>query len=144
MSELFNRGAFEQIVVYSVSEPRLKAKVQYQIGLSAAQNKPVICKPFDLIEAEQRASFGRYLCAYIAYRRVKRRRAILVVTCFSNSPLRPQFLNTPSVPFKPYLHLQCKVARDTSPPSNRYLILPEAVRDRASIRRIGPCFRLWP
>ena len=63
-----------------------------------------------------------------------------VLQFFSSSPVFQRVLG----PIMPYLHLQCKFARDTSPPSNRYLTLPEAVRDRASIRRIGLCSPPWP
>lgn len=80
----------------------------------------------------------------MAYKRVRWRRTTLAVTPFSISSLLRQSLGEAGVPIKPYLHLQCKAARGISPPSNQFPILLEAVQDRAGIRRIGPCFRLWP
>ena len=69
---------------------------------------------------------------------------LIQLQSFSWSLVGPQVFNTPSTPIMPYSHLLCTVARGTSPPSDQYPILPEVVQDRASTRRIGPCFRLWP
>ena len=129
--------------VFQVGVQGFEAKLHYQ-GVPSAVQTELDSASFRSHGSGATSKLWQNNYVHIAYRRVKWRGTTLVVTLFSDSSFHLRPLNTATVTIKPYLHLQYKAAQDTSPPSNRFPILPEAVRDRASIHHIGPCFRLWP